>query len=155
MHVKVKESTDSLAQAPSAIHIDAINEFIQEDRRISVRQIAHQLAISKSTVHRIVKKILKYRKAGALWVPHRLSDANRQQRIHVCEDLLERYEREGDEFMQRIVTVDETYVYFYDPLSKREARVWKHRDSPRVMECAERSKHKIMMVSFLIKMDLF
>ena len=52
----------------------------------------------------------------------------------MCEGLLERYEAEG--FMDRIVTMDETWVYFYYPLSKKAARAWKHHDSPRVMEAA-------------------
>ena len=129
-------------------HSEAINNLIQEDRKISIRQIANQLDIPKSSVSLVIKKILKYRKSSATWVPHKLTDSHKEQRKDVCETLLERYEEEGEEFLNRIVTMDETYVYFYDPVTRREARQWKHRGSPRVMVCNERSKHKLMMLSF-------
>ena len=131
-------------------HMPKIDQLIRDDSRVSVRQLANQTGIKKSTVHNIIKKRLKYRNSGAFWVPHKLTEANKHQRVHVCEGLLERYEAEGEGFMDRIVTMDETWVYFYDPLSKKAARAWKHHDSPRVMESSERSRHKIMMVTFFL-----
>jgi histone-lysine N-methyltransferase SETMAR len=44
--------------------------------------------------------------------------------------LLERYEREGAEFLDSIVTCDETWVHYFTPQSKRASKQCKHTHSP-------------------------
>jgi hypothetical protein len=44
--------------------------------------------------------------------------------------LLQRYEREGAEFLDSIVTCDETLVHYFTPESKRASKKCKHTHSP-------------------------
>ena len=48
----------------------------------------------------------------------------------ICQEHLDRHAREGDAFLHRIVTGDESWVYHYEPESKRQAMQWKHPSSP-------------------------
>ena len=43
---------------------------------------------------------------------------------------LQRYAEKGDNFLDRIVTGDETWVLHYTPESKQQSMVWKHPQSP-------------------------
>ncbi|KAJ4450294.1 hypothetical protein ANN_01714 [Periplaneta americana] len=47
------------------------------------------------------------------------------------EGLVARYQREGDDFLGRIVAMDETWTYSYEPNLKRQSNEWKHPGSPR------------------------
>jgi hypothetical protein len=44
--------------------------------------------------------------------------------------LLQRYGSEGAEFLDSIVTCDETWVHYFTPESKRASKQWKHTHSP-------------------------
>lgn len=39
-------------------------------------------------------------------------------------------DNEGDSFLNRIVTGDETWIHYYEPESKRQSMEWKHPESP-------------------------
>ncbi|KAJ4451251.1 hypothetical protein ANN_02712 [Periplaneta americana] len=47
------------------------------------------------------------------------------------EGLLHWYQREGDDFLGRIVAMDETWTRSYEPNLKRQSNKWKHPGSPR------------------------
>jgi hypothetical protein len=64
-----------------------------------------------------------------MWVPRLLSPAHRERRLVAVTQLLQRYER-GAEFLDSIVTCDETWVHYVTPESKRASKQWKHTHSP-------------------------
>ncbi|GFR73957.1 histone-lysine N-methyltransferase SETMAR [Elysia marginata] len=71
------------------------------------------------------------------------------QRKTTCAELLKHYEEEGEEFIQRIVTGDETWVRHYDAESKRHSMEYRHKSSPcptkfKVVACAR----KLMLTVF-------
>ena len=43
----------------------------------------------------------------------------RHKRVEACEELLARYEEEGNDFVSRIITGDELCFYYYQPESKQ------------------------------------
>ena len=71
------------------------------------------------------------RKIASKWVPHELTDAQKWLRYDASRTHLERYEREGDDFLWRIITIDETWAKSYEPQLKRQSDEWRHYGSPR------------------------
>ncbi|GBM70170.1 hypothetical protein AVEN_142990-1 [Araneus ventricosus] len=63
--------------------ISAVDEFIRQNRRITTREIAVELSISKGTVHHIIHKRLGYGKVCAQWVPKHLSANQKAARMGV------------------------------------------------------------------------
>jgi len=65
-------------------------------------------------------------------------------------------EAESDEnFMGQIITDDKTWVYGYDPETKRQSSQWKSADSPRPKKTRQvRSKVKVMFVVFFDMDDI-
>jgi len=111
--------------------IDQIHELILEDRRISAKSIAEQLGISREWVRSIIHEDLDMQKLSAKWVPKCLNANQKRQRRQSSEQLLEFFRRDPNDFLSRLVTTDETWLYHYDPVTKQQSMEWRHSDSPR------------------------
>ncbi|GBN62703.1 hypothetical protein AVEN_127612-1, partial [Araneus ventricosus] len=64
--------------------ISAVDELVRQNRRITTREIAAELLISKETVHHIIHKKLGYGKVCPQWVSKHLSDNQKTAKIGVC-----------------------------------------------------------------------
>ncbi|GBM83579.1 hypothetical protein AVEN_99442-1 [Araneus ventricosus] len=62
----------------------AENELIRQNRRITTREIAVELSISKGTVHHVIHKKLGYGKVCAQWVLKHLPENQKTARTGVC-----------------------------------------------------------------------
>ena len=109
--------------------IDQIHELIFEDHRISAKSIAEQLGISRERVRSIIHEDLDMWKLSAKWVPKCLNAAQKRQRCQSSEQLLEFFRRDPDDFLSRLVTMDETWLYHYDPGTKQQSVGWRHSGS--------------------------
>jgi histone-lysine N-methyltransferase SETMAR len=89
-----------------------------------------QLGISQGIAYSSVHYILGFHKVAARWEPKHLTEEHKRNRQHICSSLLERYSREGDNFLNRIITGDETWVHHYEPETKWQSMRWKHTSSP-------------------------
>jgi len=110
--------------------IDQIHELILEDRRISAKSIAEQLVISRERVGSIIHEDLDMRKLSAKWDPKCLNADQKRQRCQLSEQLLEFFRRDPNDFLSRLVTMDETWLYQYDPETKQQSMDWRHSGSP-------------------------
>ena len=109
-----------------------VRDLVYSDRRIQVEEIAQALGISHGSVSTFLHDRLGMRKVTARWVPKSLSDEQKATRASVCSALLKRF-RSKDDFLLRLVTVDETWVHYYEPENKNKAqsRQWVGPGSPR------------------------
>ena len=87
--------------------IDQIHEIILEDRRISAFSIAEQ----RERVGSIIHKDLDMRKLSAKWVPKCLNAEQNRQRCQSSEQLLGFFRRDPNDFLSRLVAMDETWLY--------------------------------------------
>ena len=69
------------------------------------------------------------RKLTARWVPKSLSDEQFTTRASVCSALLKCFR--SKDFLLRLLTVDETWVHYYEPENKAQSRQWVGPGSPR------------------------
>jgi len=111
--------------------IDQIHELILEDRPISVKSIAEQQGISRERVGSIIHEDMDMRKLSAKWVPKCLNVDQKLQRCQSSEQVLEFFRRDPNDFLSRLVTMDETWLYHYDPETKQQSMEWRHSGSTR------------------------
>ena len=117
-----KRGRTSLDKARSGCPLDATDEemckkvrdLVYSDRQIQVEEIAQALGISQGRVSTILHDRLGMRKLTARWVPKSFSDEQMATRASVCSALLKRF-RSKDGFLLCLVTVDETWVHYYEP----------------------------------------
>jgi len=110
--------------------IDQIHELILEDHWISSKSIAEQLGISRERVGSIIHEDLNMRKLSAKWVLKCLNADQKCQRCQLSEQLLEFFRHDPNDFLFRLVTMDDTWLYHYDPETKQQSMEWWHSGSP-------------------------
>ena len=90
--------------------IDQIHELILEDYWISAKSIAEQLGISREWDGSIIHEDFDMRKLFAKWVPKYLNADQKRQRRQSSEQFLEFFRRNSNDFLSRLVTIDETWL---------------------------------------------
>ena len=80
----------------------------------------------------------------AKMVPKLLSEDQKQQRVTVSQDIIEYLEDDPD-LLGRVITGGESWIFEYDPETKRQSRQWKSPASPRPRK-ARMSKSKVMVM---------
>jgi len=61
------------------------------------------------------------RKLSVKWVPKCLNADQKHQQCQSSEQLLEFFQRDPNDFLLRLVTIDETWLYRYDPKTKQQS----------------------------------
>ena len=85
----------------------------------------------------------------ARWVPKSLSDEQMTTRASVYSALLKRFRSKEDNFRSRLVTVDDTWVHYYEPENKAQSRQSVGPGSPRPKKFkTQPSAGKVMAVVF-------
>ena len=93
--------------------------------------MAEQLGTSRERIGSIIHEDLDIRKLSAKWVPKYLNADHEHQRCQSSEQRLEFFRRDPHDFLSRFVTMDETWLYHYDPETKQQSMEWRHSGSPR------------------------
>ena len=119
------------ADATDDVHVEAVAREIGQDPRSTCEQIAETLQISSASVHRILTEKLLKRKVVAKFVPHFLSDDQKDTRVRMCRANFSRYRKEGFPFLNRLVATDETWAHCYEPELKRQSAEWQSPGEPR------------------------
>jgi len=104
-----------------------IRQIVHENSRLTVRSIAEQVNIDGEIVRKILTEDLDMRKVCVKMVPKELTEDQKQRRVTICQDLLERQ----DDIFGRVITGDETWVYQYNSETKRQSAQRKTANSPR------------------------
>lgn len=125
-----------------------VREVLNSDRRLSIRLIADRVNLNYGTVFQMVSEDLMMRKVCAKLVPKVLTDDQKQRRMAVAQEMLELL-RAKPNFLDKVVTGDETWVFEYDPESKRQSSEWHTANSPKPKKARmSKSRVKSMLITF-------
>ena len=123
-----------------------IKNFIDKDRCVSIETISAQFDVSVGTVHKIIREELKMRKICAKFVPKVLREDQKERRCHDSREMVELINSDPT-VLDALVTCDESWIYCYDPETKRQSSRWKHADPPRPKKARQsKSTHKPLTV---------
>lgn len=127
-------------------NVDKVKAMLDTGFTWSVREIANTIGIGKSSVQEILTKDLQLTKRYGNWVPHRLSDAQKESREEICFSNLRRYAKDQD-ILTRIVALDETWIPLRSGTPKHKAQFWlKPGETAPKVPADERYAPKIMML---------
>ena len=120
-----------------------IKNFMDKDRHVSIETISAQF-----DVHTIIREELKMWKICAKFVPRVLRD-QKEGRCHDSRKMVKLINPDPT-VLDALVTCDESWIYCYDPETKRRSSQWKHAGSPRPKKARQsKSTHKLLMILFL------
>lgn len=129
-------------------NIKKVKEIVLENHHASVREIARELNIGREAARLILTDNLGMRRVAARFVPKELNFLQKDHRVQVSLDMLDRVNSDPT-FMERIITGDETWVYEYDMLTSQQSSEWREKNEPKPREPRQsRSKIKVMLIVF-------
>ena len=89
---------------------------------------------------------MNLRRVSAKFVPKLLTEQQKELRKEISQDMLD-LANHDPEFIKTIITVDEMWVYGYDPETKFQSSQWKHPKSPRPKKARQvRSNVNVMLI---------
>ena len=87
-------------------------------QKVKLEEVAGRLNVSVGSAYSVIHDSLMFSNVCARWVPKELTEEHKRKRLDVCSRHLTRYREERDNFLQQIVTEDETWIHNYEPESK-------------------------------------
>ena len=112
----------------SKANIAAVKIVVEQDARLSVKDIASCTGISEGSVQTILKKRLDLRKICARWVPHLLTEEQKTQRLKCARELLKTYKGCNSQVISNLLTVDKIWVHIFEPQRSADNKQWKRKD---------------------------
>jgi len=97
-------------------NVERVRVLINQNRRLTVREIEEDLGIPKTVVSKILSQDLGMSRVAAKFVPRLLTENQKNYRVEVAQDNLETIRNKPEMFKK--VTGDESWVYGYDPETK-------------------------------------
>jgi len=110
--------------------IEKVRSVIRENRRLTIREVSEEVGNCKSSCHTILTEELKMHCVAAKFVPRLLTEEQKQNRVTVSQELLDRSNTD-DNFLKNVITGNETWVYGYDVETKVQSSQWVGKSSPR------------------------
>jgi histone-lysine N-methyltransferase SETMAR len=95
-------------QPHSDDNIALIAQLLVDDPYFSQKKIAPILSINLITMKSILFEGLSLRKVNLKWIPHRLSDEQKHERVRLSIELLQFLEARGPRQIANVCTGDET-----------------------------------------------
>jgi len=118
------------------------------DRQLAVRMIASELNLNHTTFHQILTQELTMRKLCTKIVPKNLTIEQKDNRKDMYLHLLERIQSDRN-FLKSVITGGETWIFEYDPETKRQSKEWHTSASPHPKKARmSKSKMKPMLIFF-------
>ncbi|UYV66214.1 hypothetical protein LAZ67_4000801 [Cordylochernes scorpioides] len=128
--------------------VDNVLELVREDRRITVREVAEEAGISFGSTQSIMKDILGVRRLNAVLVPKDLTFDQKNAWKETASLNLEAT-TDDPEFLKRVITGDETWIYGFDSETTQQASDWRFKNEPRPKKARKApSKVKVMLTVF-------
>ena len=130
-------------------NIEAVERIVMRDQQISIRCLAEELAIPKTSIHEIMNNHMGMKKVCTRWILKLFTRIQRANRVDCCQELMQQSKVNPVKFSHCIVTGDEAWTHHYDPLNQLEAKVWKRlgEQTPTRLH-QERSAGKVMVIIF-------
>ena len=121
---------------------------MDKDCRVTIETISAQFDVSVGTVHTIIHEELKMWKICVKFVPSVLREDQKERRCHDSREMVKLINSDPA-VLDALVTCDESWIYCYDPETKRQGSQWKHVGSPRPKKARQsKSTHKLLMIPF-------
>ena len=132
--------------------VAAVKALVEEDARVTVSQIQFEVGISSGSVVTILHEKLHLSKISARWVPHHLTQEQKEARVEWCRTMLRRFDNGRSNGVWEIISGDETWIYVFDPETKQQSAQWVEIGNPPPQKFRrERSAAKQMAAVFVAK----
>ncbi|XP_065070975.1 uncharacterized protein LOC135695728 [Rhopilema esculentum] len=98
--------------------------MLRQVGRMDYFMMQNSVKIGSAALHTILNENLQVRKVATRWVPHCLSDEQKEQRVNWCQFMLQKFNEGKSKRVYDIVTGNESWINQFDPEIKRQSSNW-------------------------------
>ncbi len=130
-------------------NITKVRDLLQAEGKLSLREVCQRTGLRMGVVVRIVKKELNLKRQAPKFMPTELSDAQKADRKELCDQNIERLcqSPNPEEFLQCVITGDETWINTCEQETKLESSVWLPPKAPRPKKAIQIPGNKKSMLT--------
>ena len=129
-------------------NVERVRQKVWSDCRLTVRMVADELDMNSERVWRIITEDLGMRKICAKLVPRLLNKGLKERLVQVCQDIIEQLETKPN-WLKIVVSGYESWIFEYDPLTKRQSLEWKSALSPTPKKARLfKTRTSVMLIAF-------
>ena len=131
-------------------NVATVKTLIEEDARYTMQEIEELSGSHSSSVLKILLERLGLHKICAHWVPHLLTDEQKQSWVRLASQVTEKYDKCDPRRLEEIVTGDETWIYHFQHDSKAKNKVWvsSEGDRPVIVGSCKTSNRMLYAIFF-------
>jgi hypothetical protein len=112
--------------------------------------MAEQLGNSRQRAGSIIHEHLAMLKLSPKWGPKSLNEDQKRERCQASEQHSEFFQRDPNDFLSLFVTMDENWLYHYDPETKQQSVEWqRHSGSLRPKKIQVKNPLKTSRLDFV------
>uniref|UniRef100_A0A0N5BIQ3 HTH_48 domain-containing protein n=1 Tax=Strongyloides papillosus TaxID=174720 RepID=A0A0N5BIQ3_STREA len=143
--MKFRESSEDLenkerGRPETVLDNDELRKAVEANPRATIRELAEELNVSKTTVSDHLKQIEKRKKLNK-WVPYDFNNYQKLRRFEICFSLILR--NKNNPFLNRLITCNEKWI-IYD--NRKRSEQWLDKDeAPKHFPKPKLSTKKIMV----------
>ena len=136
---KHEEGTRHLSRSITDANTEQVCGMILQNRQVTIDEVAHQMEINHASAYAVTHNSVAFHKVSAWCVAKLLTELHQHKLLDICKLLLVHCVAEGDHFLERIITRDETWIHHYELESKRQSMEWTHPHLPtkRKFKCVQ------------------
>jgi len=97
--------------------IPDVQQILDDEPFKSQKKIARILNVHHSVIHRILTDVMGLTRVNFRWIPHRLEEHQKLNRVELSKSILHFLENATTQQLSMVITGDETWVYFSNPRS--------------------------------------
>ncbi len=114
-------------------NIQAVSTSLQNEGKMSLREVCSRTGLKMGVVNRIVKKELHLKKRAPKFMPTELTDTQKETCKDICDQNIESLcaAEDLEDFLHSIITGDETWINTCEQESKQQSSVWLPVKAPR------------------------
>ena len=131
-------------------NVERVSVAVQANPRTTASVLSAQFDISKGSVLQILHEKLGMRKLCSVWVPHELTNENKELRVRSARGILDVLAELGTETPSLYAVEDESWFAFHPKLPKQENKSWVGPDNKRmtVVKQGLTKKKTLLLICF-------
>jgi histone-lysine N-methyltransferase SETMAR len=104
--------------------IEIVHHTIDKDPHLSIHSVAELTGLSYYAVQTILTEHLGMSRVVARWVPKLLNKKQLKDRADTSKELLDLYNADPNNFINQLITGDESWFHFFEPETKQQSSQW-------------------------------
>jgi hypothetical protein len=104
--------------------VERVLQILEEDRTMTCEETVHSAGMLRASAYCILIGRLHKRRNATQWVLHDVSEEQKCRRLEIAQQLLHRF-CEENEFLQKVVATDETWIRDLEPELKSQSSEWR------------------------------